>query len=101
MIKLVALFAKPDNPEAFLTHYHEVHDPLVRKIPGLARYEVSRVTANPLGGEPAYYLVAEMSYPDRDTFRTAMRSPENQAVGQDVMGFARGLLTALVCEVEE
>ena len=65
MIKLVALFRKPDDPEAFLRHYREVHDPLVRKTPGLARYEVSRVTGDPFGGEPAYFLVAEMYYPDR------------------------------------
>lgn len=101
MIKLVALFKQPDDPDGFMRHYREVHEPLVKKTPGLVRYEVSRVTADPFGGEPAYFLVAEMYYPDRDTFRTAMRSPENQAVGKDAISFARGLLTALVCEVDE
>ena len=101
MIKLVALYTRPDDPDAFMTHYREVHGALVRKTPGLQRFEVSRITANAFGGEPAYFLVAEMYYADRDAFRVAMRSPENQAVTQDVMGFASGLVTALVCEVEE
>jgi len=101
MIKLVALYTRPDDVDAFLKHYQAVHDPLVRKTPGLQRFEVSRVVANPMGGEPAYFLMAEMYYRDMSSFRAAMASPENQAVMQDVMGFAAGLLTAMVCDVQE
>lgn len=93
MIKIIALYTKPADEEAFLRHYEDVHTPLVRRVPGLAKLEVTRLTRDPLGGDPAYFLMAEMSYPDEQTFRAAMRSPENAAVVADVGGFARGLVT--------
>lgn len=98
MIKLVALYKKPDDVDAFMRHYEEVHIPLVRKTPGLLTVEVMRVTADAFGGEPPYFLITTMSYPDRDTYRSAMRSEENKAVQADAMASAKGLLTVLVCE---
>jgi len=98
MIKLVAMYKKPDDVDAFMEHYQDVHVPLVRKTPGLQNMEVTRVTADAFGGEPPYFLITTMTYPDRDTFRSAMRSEENKAVQADAMATAEGLLTALVCE---
>ena len=59
MVKLVAMFTKPDDPEAFDRAYFDVHLPLNAKTPGLRRTEVTRVTGAPRGETP-YYLVAEM-----------------------------------------
>ena len=42
MIKLVALFKRPEDIEAFDAHYNEVHAPLMRQVPGLERMEVTR-----------------------------------------------------------
>ena len=42
MVKLVALYRKPNDVGTFETHYKEIHTPLVRKMPGLKRLEVSR-----------------------------------------------------------
>lgn len=96
-IKLIALYRKPDDVEAFLNHYDQVHAPLVRKTPHLGRMVVNRVTGSPMG-EPAYFLMAEMQFPDRARFDEAMASPENRAAGKDLMGFARELVTLLVVE---
>lgn len=101
MIKLIALYRRPDDLDAFMRHYRDVHAPLARKLPGLERLVVDRVTADAMGGEPAYTLIAEMHFPDRDTFRAAMRSPENQALADDLGSFAAGLATVLVTESEE
>ena len=49
-------------------------------------------------GEPAYFLVAEMVFPDQARFQDAMRSPENKAAGKDLMSFASGLVTLIVTE---
>ena len=100
VVKLIALYRKPADPDAFMAHYREVHIPLVRKIPGLTGMELKRVTANPFGGDPAYFLVAEMIWPDQASFKAAMKSPENAAAGKDLMGFAKGLVDMLVAEVE-
>lgn len=96
-VKLIALYRKPADAEAFLAHYDEVHAPLVRKTPHLEHMVVNRVTGSPMG-EPAYFLIAEMHFPDRARFDEAMASPENRAAGKDLMSFARGLVTLLVVE---
>ena len=98
MHKLIALYKKPDDIDAFMTHYENIHVPLVKKIPGLEKAVINRVTAAPMGGEPAYFLIAEMQYRDADTFHKAMASPENQAAGKDLMSFAKGLVTLVVAE---
>lgn len=98
MKKLIALYRKPDNVEAFLKHYNEVHLPLVEKVPGLMRTLVNRVTGSPMGGEPAYFMIVEMQYADAVTFDAAMMSAENRAAGKDLMGFARDLVTLVVTD---
>ncbi|MBX5444799.1 EthD family reductase [Sphaerobacter sp.] len=98
MIRVVALYKQPEDVEGFMRHYQELHTPLVRKIPGLAGLEVTRITADAFGGEAPYFLMAVMTFPDRETFDAAMRSEENRAVAKDVMGFARGLVTVMVGE---
>lgn len=100
MIKFIALYKQPADEDAFLKHYAEAHTPLVLRTPGLARLEVTRLTRNPMGGDPAYFLMAEMYYPDLDTYKAAMKSPENAAAGQDLMGFAGDLVTLLQGEVQ-
>lgn len=94
-VKLVALYCKPDDEDAFLRHYEHVHMPLVRQIPHLERAVVGRVTGSPMG-EPPYFLMAEMVFPDQERFDQAMKSAENQAAGKDLMGFARDLVTLMV-----
>lgn len=98
MIRIVALYRKPEDPDSFMDHYLKVHLPLVRRTPGLAELKVSRVLANAFGGEAPYFLITEMAYPDRATFDAAMRSEENRAVARDASTFPPGILTALICE---
>lgn len=96
-VRLIALYTRPQDEERFLRHYHEVHLPLVRRTPHLVEVEVSQVTGSPFG-DPAYFLVAQMHFPDRQRFDKAMSSEENRAAGKDLMGFAKGLVTLLIAE---
>ena len=96
MYKLIALYAKPEDPAAFDKHYAEVHRPLAERIPGLARLVVSRGMDAPWGAAAPYYLMAEMHFADEATFKTAMASPENAACGKDLRKFAANLVTLLV-----
>lgn len=99
MIKLVALFKRPQDTGEFDAHYADVHAPLMRKVPGLERMEVTR-NLQAFRGEPEYYLVAEMYFRDRESFDAAMSSEENRAAGKDLMGFAREYVTMFYGEVE-
>lgn len=73
-VKLIALYRKPDDIDAFLSHYHNVHMPLVSKTPYLVKTVVNRVTGSPMGASP-YFLLAEMHFPDAEKFDEAMKSP--------------------------
>jgi uncharacterized protein (TIGR02118 family) len=93
MHKLIALFKTPADVQAFDKHYAEVHLPLVKNVPGLSGLIVSRGTTPPWGGEMPYYLITEMQFPDEATFKAAMSSGENRAVGKDARQFAGNILT--------
>jgi len=96
-VKLIALYKRPEDEKAFLDHYENVHAPLARKVPGLEKLVVNRVTGSPRV-EAEYFLIAEMHFPDRATFDAAMASEENRAAGKDLMSFAKGMVTILFAE---
>ena len=100
MFKLIALYKAPQDPDAFMAHYKDTHVPLVRKIPGLQKVELTKVV-NTLMGEPGNFLLAEMYFADEASYKTAMKSPDNAAAGKDVGVFAAGLVTLMKGEVLE
>jgi len=99
MIKLVALFKRPEDVGSFDSHYDDTHAPLMRKVPGLERMEVTR-NLRAFRGEPEYYLIAEMYFRDKESFDAAMASEENRAAGKDLMSFAREYVTMVYGEVD-
>ena len=99
MIKMVALFKRPEDIEAFDRHYYETHAPLMRQVPGLLDMEVIR-NVKSFGGEPAYYTIAIMTFRDSESFAAAMATPENRAAGKDLMSFAKEYVTLVYGEVE-
>jgi len=99
--KFIALYETPDDIPAFLEHYQNVHAPLARKVPGLQKLVVNRIKANAFGGDPPYFLIAEMHFATKEAFDTAMASEENKAAGRDAMKFARGIVTGLIAESDD
>lgn len=100
MIKLIALYKRPADVEAFEQHYADVHLPLIEKIPGLRKTELSRITGAPRGEAP-YYLMYEMYFDDMDAYNRAMMSDENKAAGKDLMSFAREIVTMMIADSYE
>jgi uncharacterized protein (TIGR02118 family) len=94
-MKLVVLYTQPEDPEAFDKAY-EHHKTLVANIPGLAETRITRFTRT-LAGD-GFYQMAEMIFPDKETLKTAMRSPEMAAVGADVQTFGAHLMTMMYGE---
>jgi len=99
MVKLVALYSKPDDVAAFEKHYTEIHAPLAKKMPGLKKLEVSHMTGSP-GGEPKFYMMAEMYFESKEAMMAALGSPEGKAAAKDVMGFAGKYLHMMFAKVE-
>ena len=99
MVKLVALYKKPADIDAFETHYTQIHAPLARKMPGLRKLEVSHVTGSP-GGEPKFYMMAELYFDDKDSMLAALNSEEGKAAAKDVMSFAGDLIHMMFARVD-
>jgi len=100
MKKLIALYRAPEDADAFMAHYRERHAPLAAKIPGLIKMEITSIERT-LMGEPGNFLLAEMYFADADSFRAAMKSPENGATSADLANFAGGLVTVMTGETLE
>jgi uncharacterized protein (TIGR02118 family) len=100
MVKLVALYKKPANVDAFEQHYTHVHIPLVEKIPGIRKTEWTRFLASPQGEAP-YYMMYEMYFDSMETYQAAMKSEENKIAGQDLLSFAKDSVTLMVAETYE
>lgn len=98
MIKFVALYRSPADPETFDDAYLTTHLPLLAKTPGLQRTEVGRVQRM-MVGEPAYHLVAEMYFADADTLKAALRSREWASAGENLAAIG-GMELATMFTVE-
>lgn len=100
MVKLIALYRKPQDVEEFDKHYDEIHTPLVKKMPGLRKLEITRITGAPIGGTP-FYLMAEMYFDSLDAMHAANSSPEGKATARDLMSFAADVVTLFYGEVNQ
>lgn len=92
-MKLIALYKQPEDIDVFEREYAN-HVKLVEGLPGLKSVTLTRFSRT-LAGD-GFYLMAEMAFPDNDTFKAAMRSPEMGAVGADIQRFAGHLMTLLI-----
>jgi uncharacterized protein (TIGR02118 family) len=97
MIKLMAFYRHPPDFDAFMSHYLNVHLPLVRRLPGLVHLDVTRIKRSLIGESP-YVLIATMGFADKESYQAAMRSPENAALGEDLKQFAADLATVVQAE---
>jgi len=100
MVKLIALYKKPANVDAFEQHYAHIHIPLVERIPGVRKTEWTRFLAAPAGAAP-YYMMYELYFDNMAAYQAAMKSPENLAAGQDLLSFAKDIVTMMVAESYE
>ncbi len=98
MVKLIALYKMPPDQGTFDAHYADVHTPLVRKIPGLRKLEVAKITGAPIG-EALHYLIAEMYFDDQDSMQKSLSSPEGKATARDLATFAGNIVTMFYAEV--
>lgn len=97
-MKLVAIYARPEDEEAFEKAYFEGHLPLIEKVPGLLKTEVNKLTRT-LAGQKAPYMIATMTFADKEALKAAMNSPEMKAAGENLDSFAKDMYT--LCFAEE
>src|SRR6266849_5176303 len=93
MTKLIVFYRTPRDPAEFDRYYAQVHTPLAKKIPGLRRFEVTRVTGAPSGASDLY-LIAELYFDNAAAREAALTSNEGKAAEADLPKFAEGIVSA-------
>ena len=103
MVKIVTLWnLRPGvTQEEFEKHYLEVHVPLVKKLPELKKYTVSKIRASKNQKAP-YYRMAEVYWEDVEAIRRMANSPEIAKVTRDEGFYSKVTdLVEFVCEEQE
>jgi uncharacterized protein (TIGR02118 family) len=77
-VKMMVLFAQPEDPAAFDQHYFGTHMPLVHAMPGLQRAETGKFSTR-----APYYRAAELYFADRDALNAAFGSSQGSATTAD------------------
>jgi uncharacterized protein (TIGR02118 family) len=100
MQKVTVLYGHPTDPDAFEKYYRDHHMPLVAKMKGIAKVELTKMLGAPDGSPPDYYRMAELYFADAAQMQATMGSPEGQATAADLANFATGGAKVLIGTVE-
>jgi uncharacterized protein (TIGR02118 family) len=93
----MVIFHTPTDVPVFENRWSEEFVPRAEHMPGLRRVVLSRVMGGPAGGGDVH-LVHEFLFDDADAVKAAMVSPEGQAAGRALMGFAAPYVTLCFAE---
>jgi len=92
MAKLIVVYRTPRDPAEFDRYYAQVHTPIVKRISGLRRLEVTRLTGAPSGASDLY-LIAELYFDNAAAREAALSSNEGKAAEADLPNFAQGIVS--------
>src|SRR3954465_11372181 len=101
MVKLVVLYGRPEDPDAFERYYADTHTGLATAVPGLRRFEAARGIATPDGSDLPYQRIAELTFAAVGALRGGMGSAGGQAAVNDIPNFATGGVTIFIAELDE
>jgi len=100
-VKVVVIYPRPQDEEAFERAYSEEHVPLIeQKLKGLTRLVLTKVMGSPQGKVSAY-RIAEVYFPSMADLNTIIESD----AGKEVVAHAQSISTGgppliLICEEE-
>ena len=88
MPKLVVLYPRPTDVEAFEAVYAAEHVPLVAEKMPTARLVASKLSA--LRGEPPYYRMAELHFDTLEALQAAVGSEGGRATARHAISISTG-----------
>ena len=83
MAKMLVIYKTPADPAAFERHYHDIHVPLAKQLPGLHRYEINQPPIVSLTPGEVPYRVATLYFDSLEAMRTAFASEIGKACAVD------------------
>lgn len=100
-VKLVVLYPRPTDIQAFEKVYQEEHVPMaVKNFPGKTKLVATKVLASPQG-TPAFYRVAEVHFPSREAMEAATATPgTKETIAHAVKISSGGTPVMLIAEEE-
>jgi len=101
MTRLLVLYGHPKDPAAFDKYYHEVHVPIARKMKGLKKWTIGKVTGTPDGKPAPFYYIADLYAESRTAMEAILASSEGRAAVEDVPKFASGGVSFVWSEINE
>jgi uncharacterized protein (TIGR02118 family) len=100
-VKLVVIYPRPKDVEAFEAVYKREHAPMaVAKLAGKTKIVATRVLGSP-GGEPPFHRIAEVYFPSMEALEQCAASDGGkQTIGNAVSISSGGAPVFLVAEEE-
>ena len=75
VVKLMVMYPRPLDIEAFEKLYQEEHVPMaVEKLPGKTKLVATKVVATPDGTPPPFYRIAEVYFPSLEALQACAQS---------------------------
>ena len=77
--KIVVIYPRPTDLEAFEKAYVEEHIPLaMEKIKGVTKFAATKVVGTPDGSTPPFYRIAELYFPSIEALQESAASARTQ-----------------------
>jgi len=99
MVKLVLLFKKPTDENAFEEAYNRSLA-MLEQMPNILRRQANMVLGGPTGASP-YYRILELYFQDFEMLDAALTTPQGTEAGQYLMSFAAELVELIFVDVFE
>ncbi len=88
-VKLIVMYPRPDDLEAFEKAYQDEHVPMaIEKLAGKTKFIATKVFGSPQG-EPAFHRIAEIHFPSM----AALEACAASAGGQETLAHATSIST--------
>jgi uncharacterized protein (TIGR02118 family) len=99
--KITVIYDNPTDAAAFEAAYADGQVALAKALPGITRFETSKVWPKEDGSPTPAYRMIDMYFPDYDTASAAVTTPEAGALFPSIFGMASGGVRILFSDVEE
>ncbi len=98
--KITVVYDNPTDPAAFEAGYPAQVE-LAKKLPGLEKFETSKVFPKEDGSPTPFYRMVDMYFADYDTVSAAVTTAEAGALFPSIFALATGGVRLSFTDVEE
>ena len=91
---MLTLWATTKDPDAFDKYYIATHAPLVKQLPGITSYEISKGGITQESSQPSpWHMISIIAFDSLSNLTSAIESPAGKAMVDDLKNFAAGTAT--------